>query len=93
MEPDPHSLLADLETTNYAWNKKYKALTEALGSLILDFSLVRFYPLNIKKEGNIADILLTIDNAIQYGEDADVKTKDFEMPDEEEEAKDYTQDD
>lgn len=83
LEPDPHSLLADLESTSTKWNSKYRALTESLGNLILDFSLVRFYPLNIKKEGNLADILLTIDNAIQYGEDADVKMRDFDPPEEE----------
>lgn len=28
-----------------------------------------------------ADLLMTIDNILQYGEDADIKTKDFEQPD------------
>lgn len=82
LDPDPHALLQDNETTS-TWNSKYRRLTEALGQLIEDFSLVRFHPLNIKDEENLADLLLTINNVIQYGEDADVKTKDFEYPDDE----------
>ncbi|XP_066597796.1 GPN-loop GTPase 3 [Prorops nasuta] len=82
LEPDPHSLLADM--SNDPWNARYCKLTEALGRLIEDYSLVRFYPLNIKDEESIADIKLTIDNIIQYGEDADVKTQDFDEPEDNE---------
>lgn len=78
IDPDPHSLLAD--TKGDPWNEKYRSLTETLGRVIADYSLVRFLPLNIKDEESIADIKLTIDNTIQYGEDADVKTKDFDEP-------------
>ncbi|XP_017891293.1 GPN-loop GTPase 3 [Ceratina calcarata] len=78
LEPDPHSLLADMGKD--PWNEKYKNLTEAIGRLIEDYSLVRFYPLNIKDEESIADIKLTIDNIVQYGEDADVKIRDFDEP-------------
>lgn len=85
LEPDPHSLLADLDKD--PWNEQYRSLTEAIGRLIEDYSLVRFYPLNIKDEESIADIKFTIDNIIQYGEDADVKMKDFD-----EEAEDETAD-
>lgn len=81
LEPDPHSLLADMEKDH--WNDKYRHLTEAIGRLIEDYSLVRFYPLNIKDEESMADIKLTIDNIIQYGEDSDVKVRDFDEPDEE----------
>ncbi|XP_054281858.1 GPN-loop GTPase 3-like [Macrosteles quadrilineatus] len=84
LDPDPNALLQDNEKTS-TWNSKYRKLTEALGQIIEDFSLVRFHPLNIKDEENLADLLLTINNVIQYGEDADVKTKDFEYPDPEEE--------
>ena len=34
-----------------------------------DYSLVKFLPLDISEEDSINDILLQIDNAIQYGED------------------------
>lgn len=80
LEPDPHSLLGDVQSGS-KWNEKYHHLTEAIGRLIDDYSLVRFYPLNIKDEDNVADLLLMIDNMIQYGEEADVKTRDFENED------------
>ncbi len=45
---------------------------------------MRFLPLNIKNEESIADIKLTIDNTIQYGEDEDVKVRDFDGPEDNE---------
>ncbi|CAH0549312.1 unnamed protein product [Brassicogethes aeneus] len=84
LEPDAHSILGDVELAgNFHFNKKYRKLSESIGHLIEDYSLVRFIPLNLKNEENISDILLTIDNIIQYGEDGDVRTKDFEEKDEE----------
>nr|QBH74292.1 hypothetical protein [Thermobia domestica] len=83
LEPDPHNLLGEMETGS-KWNQKYKNLTEAIGKLIDDYSLVRFYPLDIRDEENIGDLLLTVDNIIQFGEDADVKVREFEEPDEDE---------
>lgn len=65
------------------WHQKYAKLTESIGEVIENFSLVRFYPLNIKDEESIDNILLTIDNIIQYGEDADVKIRDFDEPEDE----------
>lgn len=84
LDPDPHSLLADIEGD--PWNEKYRKLTESLGRIITDYSLVHFLPLNIKDEESIADIKLTIDNTIQYGEDADVKVRDFDEPCEDNES-------
>lgn len=81
MDPDPHILLADMRNAKSKWHEKYAKLTESIGEVIENFSLVRFYPLNIKEEESIDNILLTIDNIIQYGEDADVKVKDFDEPD------------
>lgn len=80
LEPDSHALLNDLNKDT-VWGRKHQKLTEAIGQLIEDFSLVRFIPLNLNDEENIADLLLTIDNVLQYGEDGDTKTKDFEQPD------------
>jgi len=80
LEPDPHFLLGEMEAGS-KWNAKFRGLTESIGHLINDFSLVRFTPLNIRDSENLADVLLTIDNIIQYGEEADVKTKDFDYQD------------
>ena len=84
LEPDPYYLVSQGQRES-AWSKKYAHLTETIGHLIEDFSLVRFTPLNIKNHENISDILLTIDNIIQFGEDADVKTTDFDENNEEDE--------
>ncbi|KAJ9581277.1 hypothetical protein L9F63_023549 [Diploptera punctata] len=84
LEPDPHSLLADVHNGS-KWSQKYRSLTESIGNIIEDYSLVKFYPLNMKDEENVADLLLTIDNMIQYGEEADVKIRDdFECDDDDE---------
>lgn len=80
LEPDARALLGQV-TNESAWGRKYHKLSEAIGNLIEDFSLVRFTPLNLNDEESINDLLLIIDNIIQYGEDADVKQHDFEEPD------------
>lgn len=38
---------------------------------IEDYSLVKFHPLDVSDEDSISDLQLSIDNAIQYGEDAE----------------------
>lgn len=81
LEPDAETLVSELSEDS--WNFKYHKLTEALGKLIEDYSLVKFLPLNIKDDESIADVKLVIDNVIQFGEDADVKVTDFDPPDDE----------
>ncbi|CAD5114929.1 DgyrCDS3959 [Dimorphilus gyrociliatus] len=46
-----------------------------------DYSLVKFHPIDRTDEDNINDILAIIDMAIQYGEDLEPKTQDFEETD------------
>ena len=46
----------------------------ALARQIDDYSLVSFIPLDLSKEDSIAYMLQHVDGAIQYGEDADVRT-------------------
>lgn len=43
-----------------------------MGSLLDDFSMVSFLPLDVTDEDSITEILLQIDMAIQYGEDEEV---------------------
>lgn len=38
-----------------------------------DYSLVQFLPLDVSDEDSLPEVLLYIDNTIQYGEDLDVK--------------------
>lgn len=84
LEPDSHAIMGDIEANSNKFNEKHRRLTEAIGKLIEDYSLVRFTPLNLNDQENISDVLITIDNILQYGEDLDVKTKDFEDNDENE---------
>jgi len=63
-----------------AFQEKYRGLSEALGKVLDDYSLVKFFPLDITSEENILDLLTMIDNTIQYGEDLDVKTADYDYP-------------
>lgn len=79
LEPDVDLLLNE-ESPSTKWNEKYQRLTETIGRIIDDFSLVKFQPLNIKDEESISDLLFSIDNALQYGEDLEVKVKDFGYP-------------
>lgn len=54
--------------------------------MIEDYSLVQFVPLNIKDEESISNLQLTINTMIQYGEDQDVRTTDFDQPDSDDNA-------
>jgi len=84
LEPDAHALLGEIKSDS-AWGRKHRRLSEAIGNLVEDYSLVRFTPFNIDDEESISDVLFTIDNIIQFGEDSDVKVRDdFDQPDDEE---------
>ena len=67
------------------FNEKYRALTDSLGKVLDDYSLVKYFPLDITDENNIADLFLMIDNTIQFGEDQDVKIVDHEPPENDDE--------
>jgi len=82
--PDSTLLLEEEETTSGHWNKKYRKLTKALASMMDDYSLLKFLTLDVTDEGSIDDVLLCIDNAIQYGEDAEVKVNYPEAMDDDE---------
>ncbi len=58
--------------------KKWCRLTEAICSLLDDYSMVGFIPLNINDEDSIAHVLATVDHAIQYGEDLEVRGADYD---------------
>ena len=48
-------------------------LTESICGLLDDYTMVSFVPLNIKDEESIDHVLITVDHAIQYGEDLEVR--------------------
>mmetsp|Transcript_26426 Transcript_26426/g.57647 ORF Transcript_26426/g.57647 Transcript_26426/m.57647 type:complete len:277 (+) Transcript_26426:143-973(+) len=79
--PEPRLLLDQLAAST---GPRFRALNRAVASLLEEFSLVSFVPLDITNEDSIGDVLLQVDMAIQYGEDAEVKVRevDGEMGDE-----------
>ena len=64
-------------STPHPLKRRFRQLTNALAHVVDDFSLVRFIPLNITDENSIEEVFYSVNSAIQYGEDHDVR----EMPD------------
>lgn len=58
---------------------KFYKLSKAFATLIDDYSLHKFLPLSVMDEDLLNEILVAVDSCIQYGEDADVNVKDFDM--------------
>lgn len=78
LEPETNFLLLEEEAWNTAWSNKYKKLTKALATVIDDYSLVKFVPMNMYQEESLNDILFAIDNAIQFDEEQEVKARDID---------------
>lgn len=80
LEPDSFLLQDDGHDSSSIdrWGQKYHKLTQAIATLIDDYSLIKFLPINIFNENSVRDVLLNIDMAIQFGEDQDVKVRDFD---------------
>lgn len=81
IDPDVYQL-ANSEIAN-KFLGRYSQLNKAIASVIYDYSLVKFYTLDMSKEDSIGDLLMEIDLSIQYGEDLEVKEpKEIENNDE-----------
>jgi len=79
LEPDARDLCADESyQVDSVWREKHRRLTAAIGEILEDYSLVKFSPLNIKDEESINDLMMIIDNCLQFAEDQDVKCRDFD---------------
>ncbi|KAJ6329616.1 hypothetical protein OIU77_011147 [Salix suchowensis] len=78
LNPQGQVLLSEL---NQRMAPHFLKLNKALIDLVDQYSMVSFVPLDLRKESSIRYILSQIDNCIQYGEDADVKVKDFDPED------------
>ena len=84
LDPDTRELSAvDVDEPDDSFGTKYRQLSMALGRVLDDYSLVKYFPLDITDEESIGDLMLMIDTSLQYGEDEEVKTHDFEYPDRE----------
>ncbi|WRX07540.1 GPN-loop GTPase - like 1 [Theobroma cacao] len=80
LDPEPRLLLSEL---NERMAPRFKKLNKSLIELVDEYSMVSFIPLDLRKESSIQYVLAQIDNCIQYGEDADVKIRDFDPEDDE----------
>jgi len=70
LDPDPKYILEILDERS---SKKQHGLNAAIASLLEDFNLVRFVPMSKTDEDLISVVQQQVDNAIQYGEDEEVK--------------------
>ncbi|XP_038059214.1 GPN-loop GTPase 3-like [Patiria miniata] len=69
LDPDPQLLLAESQHLS----PKFQKLNAALANLIEDYSLVRFIPLDPTDEESMSNLLISVDTALQYDEDQDVR--------------------
>jgi len=74
LHPDTRELTSEAKT-QAGFGGKFARMTAALGQVLEDYSLVKFFPLDPTDESNVNDLLITVDNTIQYGEDLEVRTE------------------
>ncbi|KAK0590480.1 hypothetical protein LWI29_027706 [Acer saccharum] len=78
LNPESRVLLSEL---NQRMAPQFAKLNKSLSELVDEYSMVSFIPLDLRKKSSIRYVLGQIDNCIQFGEDADVKVKDFDPED------------
>lgn len=86
LEPDSYLLENQMPDR---WGEKYRKLTESFGKLIDDYAMIKFMPINVFDEDSLNDVLLSVDNAIQFDEEQDVKVRDFDEPEVDNKENDY----
>uniref|UniRef100_A0A914RT07 GPN-loop GTPase 3 n=1 Tax=Parascaris equorum TaxID=6256 RepID=A0A914RT07_PAREQ len=69
LDADTRSILQGEEVT--PWNQKYRKLSEAIATVLDDYSLVKFMPLNIEDEESIENLLLVKDRYPEEMDDMD----------------------
>ena len=68
LSPSGDALAAELAA---GASPRHRRLNEALCKLLDDYDMVTFLPLDITDEDSVANVLMQVDNAIQFGEDAE----------------------
>jgi hypothetical protein len=71
--PDPPPSASSIGVRPSSSGRRRDRLTDAICQLLDDYSMVSFLPLNIRNEDSVEHVLATVDHAIQYGEDLDVR--------------------
>jgi GPN-loop GTPase len=74
LTPDVDLLLGSLQDST---PPRLRALNDAIGQLLEEYSMVHFVPLDITSEHSLEFVLSQADNAIQYGEDVEPRLQDF----------------
>lgn len=70
IDPDCETILSEL---NAETNPHYSHLNRAISTLLEQFSMVSFIPLDFKEDESLELVLAHIDTAMQYGEDLEPK--------------------
>lgn len=84
---EPHLIPDALElrhALHAATGARFSALNDAIVGLLDEFAMVSFTPLDIRDEESVSEALLVVDTAIQYGEDQEVRQREYgDFPEEE----------
>lgn len=78
MFPDTDRLISELSEHT---SRKHLRLNAAMGALLDDFNMVCFVSLNVADNESIANLLLQVDQALQYEDEVEVKPREFEEQD------------
>jgi len=78
LDIDARQLTAQL---NARMGEKFVRLNQSIAELVDEYSMVSFFPLDYAKEDSLQDLLAYIDNAIQYGEDEEVREQVADLQD------------
>ena len=62
-------------------SEKFVKLTEKLGKVVEDFGILNFLMFDLENENTVKDLLYHIDSSLQYGENLEVFTRDFDVAD------------
>lgn len=68
LSPSGEALVAELARST---DERFRGLNRSIAKLLDDYDMVSFVPLDITDEGSVEAVLLQVDNAIQFGEDAE----------------------
>eukprot|EP00047_Mylnosiga_fluctuans_P005872 m.243259 g.243259 ORF g.243259 m.243259 type:complete len:289 (+) comp14198_c0_seq1:336-1202(+) len=77
LNPDPRFLLNVMSQSDRRRNR----LSEAIASLVDEYSMVQFIPLDRTDEDSVSNVLMLADHVLQYGEDEEVRIPEEEAED------------
>ena len=84
---EPHLIPDALElrhALHAGMGARFSELNDEIVGLLDEFAMVSFTPLDIRDEESVSEALLVVDTAIQYGEDQEVRQREYgDFPEEE----------